>query len=406
MIQLSNIYTIYSVHPHGDEDDIHHMPVAKFLLTHNHFEVLEDHTQGRRFEKLASESPEKIASTIHRLANSMYYKVVNLQDVHDGHHPDLIPVHPLAEDSTGPESTFEYHRVGMPDAQTLEFQAGKGYLDGHLLEDKDLQLLHENVRAGRATLKHKQQQDPVQKAEEFFMTLTKIEPHLEQALQGLREAVKAGHVDPKVLKALTGEIFTDSMVPGLGNKKAYADFRSRPKQGVHVHMDGNDFGTINKIHGFETGNQAIVAMGAAMREAMDEAVGKKHGKLFRVGGDEFVAHVPSHDHAAAFARSLRQKLEAIPAVGGTHQLSVSMGFGHTPDHAELALINAKGEKKKAGYKLGEAKTHAASQVPGYEGVIPMGPEPLNLKPLPKPEPVVPATPAVAPPAPAQPEIKA
>jgi GGDEF domain-containing protein len=169
----------------------------------------------------------------------------------------------------------------------------------------------------------------------------------------------------------------------MGNKKAYADFLGRPKQGVHIRMDGNDFGAINKLHGFETGNQAITAMGGAIREAMDEAVGAKHGKVFRIGGDEFHAFVPSHDHAAQFARAVRQKLEAIPAVGGTHNLSLSMGFGHTPDHAELAMINAKGAKKESYYPVGQAKTHAASQVPGFEGHIPLGPDQLNLKPIPQ-----------------------
>ena len=151
-------------------------------------------------------------------------------------------------------------------------------------------------------------------------------------------------------------------------------------------MDGNDFGAINKIHGFETGNKAISAMGGAIREAMDEAVGRAQGKVFRIGGDEFHAFVPSHEHAAQFARSVRQKLEAIPAVGGTHNLSLSLGFGHTPDHAELAMINAKGAKKAALYMIGKAKTHAASQVPGYEGQIPTGGDQLPLKPLPPPEP--------------------
>lgn len=379
-----NIYYVYRLHPHG-ETDLHRVLIGKFMLSPEGFHVLEDHVGW--LEKLEKESPEEVARTIHALSQSMYYQVVNLEDIRQGHHPDLVKELPAGgDDSAGPQSSFVYHRQGMAKPQTLEFISGKAYLDGHSLSDEELQVLLDNVQGGSATLGYTQDLEPIEKAEAAFMTLAKIEPHLEQALQGLREAVKAGHIDPKVLKALTGEIFTDSMVKRMGNKKAYADFLSRPKQGVHIRMDGNDFGQINKTHGFETGNQAIAAMGNAIREAMDETTGAKQGKTFRIGGDEFHAFVPSHEHAALFARSVRNKLEQVPAVGGTHNLSLSIGMGHTPDHAELAMINAKGAKKAAGYQPGQAKTHAASQVPGFEGHIPTGPDQLNLKPLPAPEP--------------------
>ncbi len=379
---LQNLYLICQIHPHGE--DLHTTVIGKFYLDKDHFEVLEDHVGW--LEELSKKSPAEASKVIWRLANSMYYKVVNMEDMRQGKHPELINEEPTPP-SAGPESRFEYHRVGVPEAQLVEFHDGKAYLDGHPLSPEDLQQMLDNVQAGHATLGYKQAEpDALQKSEEYFMALSKVEPHLDAALQGLRAAVKAGHVHPDVLKHLTNEIFTDSMVKGMGNKKAYLDFLTRPKQGVHIRMDGNDFGGINKIHGFETGNKAISAMGGAIREAMDEAVGRAHGKVFRIGGDEFHAFVPSHEHAAHFARSVRNKLEAIPAVGGTHGLSLSIGFGHTPDHAELALINAKGQKKASGAKPGQAKTHAASQVPGYEGLIPTGKDQLPLKPLPPPEP--------------------
>jgi len=383
---LQNLYLLCQIHPHGDE--LHTTVIGKFYLDSEHFEVLEDHVGW--LGDLQKQSPAEASRVIWRLANSMYYKVVNMEDMRQGKHPELINEEPIPP-TAGPESRFEYHRVGMPEAQLVEFHEGKAYLDGHPLSPQDLQHMLDNVQAGSATLGYKQAEDDLQKSEEFYMTLAKVEPHLDAALQGLRAAVKAGHVHPDVLKHLTGEIFTDSMVKGMGNKKAYMDFLSRPKQGVHIRMDGNDFGGINKVHGFETGNKAITALGGAVREAMDEAVGRANGKAFRIGGDEFHAFVPSHEHAAQFARALRQKLEAIPAVGGTHNLSMSLGFGHTPDHAELAMINAKGAKKASGAKPGQAKTHAASQVPGYEGLIPTGADQLPLKQIPEaPAPVAPA----------------
>ena len=50
---------------------------------------------------------------------------------------------------------------------------------------------------------------------------------------------------------------------------------------------------------------------------------------------------------------------------------MSLGFGPTPQHAEQGLQAAKTAKKAAGAPLGQAKTHAASAMPGREGVIPV-----------------------------------
>lgn len=392
MADLHNVYLIVQFHPHGE--DLHPRVIGKFFLDQEHFEVLEDHVGW--LSDLQKESPSEASRVIWRLANSMYYKVVSVEDVRQGRHPELIPETPVPP-SAGPESRFEYHRVGVPEAQLVEFHEGKAYLDGYPLSPEDLQQMLDNVQAGSATLGYKApEEESMQKAEEFFMSLAKVEPKLEAALAGLRSAVKAGHVHPDVLKHLTREIFTDSMVPSIGNKKAYQDFLSRPKQGIHIRADGANFGDINKKFGFETGNQAIKALFTAVREAMDETVGRSHGKVFRIGGDEGHFLVPTHEHAALFARSLRNKLEAIPPVGGTHPLAMSLGFGSTPEHAELAMINAKVKAKEdPGYRTGKVKTHAASQVPGFEGHIPTGPDQLNLRPLPSAVPQ--AQPAVSPP---------
>lgn len=376
MIGPENIYYVFRTHPFGD-DELHRFLIGKFVLTPNHFEVLEDHTG---LLSRIGKKPAKIAESINSIAHSTYYEVVNYEDMRNGKHPELIrELEPDPED-LGPESKFEYHRQGMAEPQTLEFLGGQAYLDGYQLSEQELQVLYTNVQNGSATLSYKDQ-EPIEKTEELFMDLSKAAPHLDQALQSLRQAVKAGHVDPSVLRTLSGEIFSDSMVKRVGNKKAYDDFLARPKNGVHVRMDANDFGQINKIHGFETGNKAIQALGGAMREAMDESVGSKHGKLFRIGGDEFHAFVPSHEHAAAFARNLRSKLETVPSIGGTHNLSVSLGIGQTPEHAELGTIEAKKAKKLAGYQPGQAKTHAHSMMPGAEGPVPVG-EGLPLRPPP------------------------
>jgi len=153
---------------------------------------------------------------------------------------------------------------------------------------------------------------------------------------------------------------------------------------VHVSLDLNDFGTINKLHGFEVGDAAIKSAGKAIREAAD--VSSSRAKAHRVGGDEFMLHFPNIEQAHAFAKNVRSKFGEIPKIGGTHRLSASIGMGESPEHAEKSLIQAKTAKKAAQYQLGEADTHAHSMVPGNIGHLPVGVElkaPVKTPPMPK-----------------------
>lgn len=390
MITLKDIYLVIKLHPH-DSGDIHSTVCGKFVLTDSMFHVLEDHCGW--LGELESKPPHEIYKFIYHLRRSSYYRIVSLEEVRGGLYPDLLPSVEI-EEHEPPITRFTYqHTTGQQ--QTLDFQGGKAFLDDFELSPEEVKVLLDNAHTGNATVFAKSE------SEEVFMSLYKIEPGLQDAFAALRQAVKSGAVHPDHLKTLQREVFTDSMVPGVGNKKAYADFLSRPKKGVYIHMDGNDFGQINKVHGFETGNKAISAFGNAMRQAMDETVGRSKGKLHRAGGDEFMAFVPSHEEAAHFASKLREKLEAIPAIGGTHNLSVSMGLGHTPDYAEHALIQAKGAKKKSGAAPGQAKTFAHSNVPGFEGPVPVSPDQLPLVAPPKAPEIAPtvAAPEASKPAP-------
>jgi GGDEF domain-containing protein len=181
-------------------------------------------------------------------------------------------------------------------------------------------------------------------------------------------------------------------------------------------MDGNDFSKINNSFGHAAGDSAIKAFGTAAREAMDETVGTKNGKLFRNGGDEFVAHVPSHEHAAQFSRALSEKLHALAPIGGTHKLSMSFGFGPDPHTADKALYEAKKQKiaapgalrqvgqklgiagDKRQFKVGQVPNLAHSLMPGHEGPMPIHdaaqhavhatttpPSPAVVKPVPAPK---------------------
>lgn len=351
--------------------------------------------------------PESGKAEMVKLNTSPYFRVVSRKELLEGQHPDLIPEQELPEGNLRPRSVFDYHHPLLDSPMRIDFEGGRMRFNGHELSRLEAEHILDNVRQGGAQIRYNKTASAIQKMEATFENLMKIEPHLSDALGQLRAAVSSGHVHPDVLTHLTREIFTDPMVKGVGNKKAYADFLARQHDGVHIQLDGNDFGQINKVHSFEHGNQAIAAMGNAIRESRDETMGTKHGKVFRIGGDEFVVHAPTHEHAAHFMRSLRNKLDSIPPIGGTHKLSVSAGIGTSPGNADKAQIEAKNAKKAAGYKPGQAKTHVYSNVLGHEGHIPLEREHLPLvPPVAAEKPSVPAgtpapLPAPAVPAPAE-----
>lgn len=364
------IYYVYSMHPH--EGDVHRRMTGKFALDENgQVHVLEDH--AGMLAGWDEMNHDQIAKKIQALQDSMYTEVVNMDDIASGQRPDLVPMlpSPAASEETQPTS-YHYHRIGMDQPQELKFENGGAKLDGYQLSDVELGKMIENLRSQKASLQKLGAMDPkgMKKFEGMYRGLSKADPELAGALGHIRNAVKEGPMHPDVLRTLTNHIFKDSMVPSMGNKKAYEDFISRPREGVHIRLDGNDFGDINKTHGFETGNDAIKHMFTAVRSALDESVGRKNAKSFRIGGDEGHVLVPSHQHAATFIRSLKSKLEQIPPIGGTHHLSMSVGVGTDPANAEHALIQAKTAKKSSGYKMGQAKTHAYSAVPGMEGHLP------------------------------------
>ena len=181
---------------------------------------------------------------------------------------------------------------------------------------------------------------------------------LNQALSILREAAKLGHVDIESVNILSREIFTDSMISHIGNYKAYCDFLTRPKIGFHIRMDGNDFGNINKKYGFEIGNEAIILLGNTIRESMNDSVGIKHGKVFRIGGDEFHAFVPSLKDAIRFIKNIRHNLKKIVFMNNDFLLSLSIGVGINPTQAEFSLINAKNIKKERNCEIGKSETYS------------------------------------------------
>lgn len=395
----------------GADNVIRRHPAGRFLTAGGHLHILEDYHGD-----LASHLPEGPLDegrqqAIHSLKNGHKYDVAGLDEILDGRRPELWEA-PKAAKPARPASSFWYQRHDQDKPDHLEWQGKQAHLNGHPMTREQTTALLQHVKNGHATVRYRHDRgDEIQKMELALEKLFKNDPataeKVHAALGRLDQLVALGLLDPQHAQALRKHAFTDPMTGGImGNKFAYTDFLNRQENrgGIHVALDGNDFKSVNDKFGHETGDRAIKAMGQALREAMDET---GDGKLFRTGGDEFMAHLPTHEHAARFARAVREKLEKIIPIDGQHKLSMGLGFGMSPGEADQALGEAKKQKYHpdgmsdpdnrkwlSKYAAGQAPTFAHSLVPGFEGPIPLDDSQLTVKPPPAAEATVPApTPA-------------
>lgn len=302
------------------------------------------------------------------------------------------PVVQVTPDAPPPRpAVFHYHRPGMVRPHVVEFGPNGAALDGSRLSEAELQLMLENVEKQVATLRYGSGGQPLAKGQAlydhpfgddyddvndhegpFVPHSNPLASSPDEALQLIREAVKKGHLHPDVERTMTRHIYEDKMIPGVGNKYAWEQFHAKGKPGVYLSIDGNDIKSVNDTHGHAAGDGMIRSLGSALKSASMK-VG--NGKLFRSGGDEFVAHFPTYEDASHFIRHARNHMDSVPPVNGTHRLSVSFGLGNDYHTADLALYKAKEGKKDpvTGGRLfapGHVPHLTHSLIPGTEGAVP------------------------------------
>lgn len=184
--------------------------------------------------------------------------------------------------------------------------------------------------------------------------LSKADLSLSNALSEMKK------VSPSASKAIAKHLYIDTLTNCVGNLFAYNDFLTRNNNtAIHISLDFNGLKNINDEHGHIVGDQAIKQGFKIISE-----VSRKYGlKAFRTGGDESRLHAPTTERANGFVKELTQRLEASPKIAGQHRLSVSIGLGYSPEHAEKALIKAKDQlgplvdgKRQKINKPGEEKT--------------------------------------------------
>ncbi len=388
--------TVHGVHYKVDGKEHR---AGRFLLHDGHLHHLEDH--HGLLERLLPEGKLtlKTISALHGLKMSPHLRI-DLEDIPSAEKQAAKPT-PEPVKKPRPPSVFEYQRAGHDKPHTLEVTGGKHLLDGEELSHPEVQTILNNYKSGAATIRYKSSgATNLSKIEEMgnlFAILAKAEamkPH--ELVRYIREAEAKGHMPQGAGDAATKHFFEDPMTPGIGNKLAFTEhMKDNPggQTGTYIQMDGNDFSKINNAFGHAAGDGAIKTFGEHARKAMDEAVGQENGKLWRNGGDEFVAKVPSPEHAAKFSRLLSEKLKTVAPIGGVHNLSMSFGFGNDPHTADKALYEAKKQKlvdppkttglwskiskvigmggQKRKYKVGQTPNLAHSLVPGQEGPLPV-----------------------------------
>jgi diguanylate cyclase (GGDEF)-like protein len=382
-----------------------HHPAGRFVVHHGKLQHLEDY-HGVLENTIPSGAVDDV--TLAKIAHpGGNLRIVSDADWRSGRHLDLVPqakltqtlppapppTSALMQNPPRPPSIWHYQRTGHDTSHTLEHHGGGKYsLDGNPLKDDELHVMLGNLQNKAATLRYKHSGvvDAVTKMEKAFTNLRKQDDEMDPDA-ALAHLDKTHGGDPETAKAIASlrrRVFEDPMNPGLGNKFAYEQFRKKNAPGVWASLDLNDFKHANDTFGHDAGDDLIRASGRAVRESVDP----KTSKVFRSGGDEYVMHFPTYEHAAQAMRSLREKMDQITPVQGTYKPSFSAGLGPSFEHADTALRSAKQQKFKLDPVTGATTRAFApgavphlvhSLVPGFEGQVPLQAEQLPKLALPE-----------------------
>jgi diguanylate cyclase (GGDEF)-like protein len=329
------------------------------------------------------------------LENSSYYDVEEIN--YGAHNGGTVEPEVSTEDQNA--TKFRYQKVGDSGSQIVTQKGNEFSIDGVPLEPQDLEAMLESVKNQTAMLSYyKPEVNDMAKYEKLMLTLQKS-AELESGLEAIKGLVAAGHLHPEHYEQIRRHLYQDEMVPSIGNKRSYNQhLLNEGRGGVHVMFDANDFKSINDKLSHGHGDQAIVHIGTALRNAVDKTVGSEVAKIHRFGGDEFHIHVPTHEHVGPILRQLRTELDAVPPLGGTHKLSLSAGIGATPDAADKALNHgAKAQKNMAILAAGGKPGRKSNKIraphslyvhdytPGHEGpVVNQGDSAIVRASVPKP----------------------
>jgi hypothetical protein len=143
----SGTYRIYHLtHGSGDPQEV---MIGRFMISHNNFNVLEDHDG-----LLSRELPEGVMDDHHQkclfeLDNSPYFKLIPEQQINQGIHNDLIGEVDWAD--TNPEARYML-LAPNEEPKRMEMYGETAVLDGQKLSDEAVKKVVEAVREGKFKL--------------------------------------------------------------------------------------------------------------------------------------------------------------------------------------------------------------------------------------------------------------
>lgn len=182
-----NVFSVYAVFP--GENQPERRLLGRFVTDDDSVFVIEDH-EGL-LGRVIQDGPinHRTERAIEGLRNSMYTQVVNEADLADGKHINLIPEEDFEQDPTAPQPeatppevqkhpmvgqeqpmdaiqqpqqfqmhrpppVFDYVRAGSPPS-VVEIHEGKVMMNGHLLNEDEIQRVLYNIKVGLATLRYR-----------------------------------------------------------------------------------------------------------------------------------------------------------------------------------------------------------------------------------------------------------
>jgi hypothetical protein len=344
----SGVYKLYNT------DETEPRLVARFAIHDDQIQILEDTGILKPYFSDGIVT-QKVYDGLAAIRKQKNLKLVTVAEENSSLYPEEEQVIPKLPDRA--TAYYEFRIRGLATKHVLEVKGNHVKYDGRSLTTDEIHTIMDDVRSGIASLRllpsPNMLQQKVAKTEKAMESLFKTEPRREPL---------------------------ETTSNGLGNLYAWAMFKEKPPEGgVYAELNANDTGKINQTHGFVVGDKAIEVLGTTILDTVRQ-LGKKC-KAFRGEADRFYVWFSAKELATQFCRTLRNKLESIPSIRGTHNLTACIGLGETPEKAHEAQEKAKSAKYARYKDSPHAEQHVYSLIPGSEGAVPVE----NLPPLVKPE---------------------
>ncbi|MEK6703342.1 MAG: HDOD domain-containing protein, partial [Planctomycetota bacterium] len=144
-------------------------------------------------------------------------------------------------------------------------------------------------------------------------------------------------------------------------------------------MDADKFKSVNDAHGHPAGDAVLIELSNRARAAVDSATGGK-GRVYRYGGEEFVAVLPraGKERAAQIAEQVRSAVEAeafdlsrVPGAAPSIRVTASIGYAWSEPGTSGAPISPEALLKLADEGVYQAKQAGRNCVRTVQGVQPV-----------------------------------